>query len=49
MGSFDLINLLPFWILGFPLVVALVSLMRLPRRSDLIHADPRREHEPAHR
>lgn len=31
--------LLPFWILGVPLVVAVISWLRMPKQGDLTHAD----------
>lgn len=36
-------NVLPFWILGIPLVVSVISYMRLPRQSDLVPPDRRAE------
>lgn len=36
-------NALPFWILGTPLVVSVISYMRKPSRSDLAPPDRRYE------
>ncbi|MCM0000272.1 MAG: hypothetical protein NBV68_12875 [Erythrobacter sp.] len=36
-------NVLPFWILGVPLVVSVISYMRLPSQSDLVPPDRRAE------
>jgi hypothetical protein len=36
MPSFELVNILPFWILGIPLLVGIISYMRMPRQSDLV-------------
>lgn len=30
--------ILPFWILGVPLVVAVISWMRMPKQGHLLHA-----------
>lgn len=37
--------ILPFWILGVPLVVAVISWLRLPKRGDLAPPD-RRQNTP---
>jgi hypothetical protein len=44
MSNFAAINILPFWILGVPLVVAIISLTRLPRRRNIAPTD-RRAHQ----
>lgn len=31
--------LLPFWILGFPLVIAIVNLVLLPKQSEIARSD----------
>jgi hypothetical protein len=31
-----LVNALPFWILGVPLVLSIISYMRMPRQRDLV-------------
>lgn len=36
-------NALPFWILGVPLVVSVISYMRMPRQSDLVPPDRRND------
>lgn len=36
MSSFELVNILPFWILGVTLLVGIISYMRMPRQSDLV-------------
>jgi hypothetical protein len=41
MTSFIITNLLPFWILGVPLVIALASWARMPRQSQLAPVDRR--------
>ncbi len=43
MGSSWLINILPFWILGLPLAVAIISYIRLPAQRDLAPPDRTRE------
>ena len=43
MGFSWLINILPFWILGLPLALAIISYVRLPRRRDLVPPDRTRE------
>lgn len=44
MDSSWITNLLPFWILGKPLIVSIISYMRLPNQSDLA-APPDRTRE----
>jgi hypothetical protein len=44
MSSLNIIPALPFWILGVPFVVALISWLRMPKQSDLTHADGSRHH-----
>lgn len=39
MSSFNIIPILPFWILGVPLAVAIISLIRLPKQSELARSD----------
>lgn len=43
MNSFSIVNLLPFWILGLPLIVAIFSYFRMPRHVDLVPRDRRAE------
>lgn len=45
MASFSIINALPFWILGVPLVIAVVSYMRMPRQRDLVPTHDRADHQ----
>jgi len=52
MSSSWLVNILPFWILGVPLVIAIISYMRMPRQRDLVspdHRDGRRNSVVSHR
>lgn len=37
-------NALPFWILGVPLAVAVISYLRIPRHRDQVSQDYRDEH-----
>lgn len=34
-----IIPLLPFWILGVPLIIGVISWPRTPKQGDLTHAD----------
>ncbi len=43
MASSWIANLLPFWILGIPFVVAIISCLRLPSQDKLAPPDRRRE------
>ncbi len=36
-------NALPFWILAVPLVVSVISYIRMPRQSDLVPPDRRND------
>lgn len=40
--NFDFMVLLPFWILGVPLVVAVLSYFRLPKHSEIVRRSERR-------
>ncbi len=42
MSSFIGIPTLPFWILGVPLVIAMISYVRTPKHRDLATSDQRR-------
>jgi len=41
MPSSLVTTILPFWILGVPLIVAIISLLRLPRHRDIVPPDRR--------
>jgi hypothetical protein len=43
MDSSWITNLLPFWILGVPLIVSIISYMRMPRQRDLARPDRTRD------
>ncbi len=43
MSSSWIVNLLPFWILGVPLVIAIISYLRMPRQSELAPPDRRED------
>lgn len=43
MSSSWITNLLPFWILGVPLVVAIVNYLRMPGQRDLAPPDRRED------
>lgn len=43
MNSFSIVNLLPFWILGLPLLVGIFSYFRMPSHTDLVPRDRRAE------
>lgn len=43
MSSSWITNILPFWILGVPLVVAIISYLRMPNQRDLAQPDRRGE------
>lgn len=36
-------NVLPFWILGVPLAVSVISYMQMPRQRDLVPPDRRHD------
>lgn len=41
MADFTITNLLPFWILGVPLAIAVISWARMPRQNQLAPVDRR--------
>ena len=43
MASSWITSILPFWILGLPLIISIISYMRLPRQRDLAPPDRTRE------
>lgn len=43
MAYSSIVNALPFWILGVPLALAVISYVRMPRQSDLVPPDRREE------
>lgn len=45
MAYWSIVNILPFWILGVPLIVAIISYFRMPRQSELAPPDRRSERQ----
>lgn len=43
MDYSSIVNVLPFWILGVPLAVAIISFMKMPRQSAIAPPDRREE------
>ncbi len=40
-----IVNILPFWILGVPLAVAVISYLKMPRQSELVPPDRRNDRQ----
>lgn len=45
MDFSSIVNILPFWILGVPLAIAIISYIRMPRQADLTPPDRRSQRE----
>ena len=45
MDFSSIVNILPFWILGVPLAIAIISYIRMPRQADLTSPDRRSQRE----
>jgi hypothetical protein len=45
MDFSSIVNILPFWILGVPLAIAIISHIRMPRQADLTPPDRRSQRE----